>query len=123
MTQMSGKLFGAVTVLLVIIIVFCVKGTVMSREDSGRAKRNHTYAAMEQEYLKRTHRLLEEEGLHNCGVNLRWVDDGEGNREYTILLHHRRLKRMTGEEQTALAGRLSEAEFQDTECRFSYIIG
>lgn len=123
MIRMSGKVFGTVTVVLVMIIVLCVKGTVMSREDNRRAERNHTYAALEQEYLERTHRLLEEEGLHNCGVNLRWVDDGEGNREYTILLHHRRLERMTGKEKATLTGRLSEAEFQNTECRFSYIIG
>lgn len=123
MLRMSGKVFGAVTVVLVMIIVFCVKGTVMSREDVRRAERNHTYAALEQEYLERTHRLLEEEGLYNCGVNLRWVDDGEGNREYTILLHHRRLKRMSDEEQTALTFRLSEAEFRNKECRFCYMIG
>ena len=123
MIQMSRKVFGAVTVALVIIIVFCVRGTVMSREDNRRAERNHTYAALEQEYLERTHRLLEEEGFKNCGVNLRWIDDWEGNREYTVLLHHRRLERMSGEEQAALTDRLSAAEFRNTGCRFSYIIG
>lgn len=123
MIRMSGKVFGAVTVALVMIIVFCVKGTVMSREDNRRAERNHTYAALEQEYLERTHRLLEEEGLENCGVNLRWTDDGKGNREYTILIHHRRLERMSGEEQAVLTDRLSAGEFQNTGCKFSYIIG
>ena len=123
MIQMSGKKFGVVTAVLVMIIVFCVKGTVMSREDNRRVERNHIYAAFEREYLEKTYRLLEEEGFQNCGVNLRWVDDGEGSREYTILLHHRRLERMSDEEQAALTYRLSEAEFQNTECSFSYVIG
>lgn len=120
--QMDGKVFGILTTVLVMIIVLCVKGTVMSREDSGRAGRNYAYAALEQEYLERAHQLLDEEGLHNCGVNLRWTDDGDGSRKYTMLLHHRRLERMSGEEQAALIGRLSEAEFENTACSFLYVM-
>lgn len=120
MMQMRGKVFGAVTVLFVLIIIFCVKGTVMSRESNESARENHYYAALEQEYLERTRQLLEEEGLRNCGVNLRWVADGDGTREYTVLLHHRKLDRMSEEEKSILIMMLSKMEFRDEACSFQY---
>ena len=121
--HMRGKVFGVLTVLLVLIIVFCVKGTVMSRENDERGRQNHYYAVLEREYLERTRLLLEEEGLRDCGVNFRWIADGNGNREYTILLHHRKLNRMSEQEKSALEDMLSEIEFRDASCSFLYIIG
>lgn len=123
MMHMRGKLFGVLTVILVLVIVFCIKGTVMSRENDARGKINRHYAVLEQEYRDRTRRLLEEQGLGNCGVNIRWVDEGDGSREYTVLLHHRRLDRMTEEEKSVLTDMLVEMEFHDEACSFSYVIG
>lgn len=123
MLHMNNRVFGVLTVLLVLIILFCVMGTVMSRGDGGRDRQNKYYAILEQEYLDEVHRLLQEEGLTNCGINLRWVADEEGSREYTVILHHRRLERMSGQEQTDLTDRLTGAEFQDAACSFYYVIG
>lgn len=123
MVYLRGKLFGVLTVLLVLIIFFCVKGTVMSREGNEYGRKNHYYAALEQEYLERTRQLLEAEGLRDCGINIRWVDDGSGNREYTVLLHHRKLDRMSEQEKSALGNMLSRIEFRDVSCSFSYVMG
>ena len=123
MMHMRGKLFGVLTVILVLIIVFCIKGTVMSRENNEREKINRHYAVLEQEYRERTREILEEQGLGNCGVNIRWVDEGDGSREYTVLLHHRRLDCMTEEEKFVLTDMLAEMEFDDEACSFSYVIG
>lgn len=123
MMRMRRKTFGVLTVILVLIIVFCVKGTVMSREDAERGKQNHYYAALEQEYLDRTQQLLEEQGLKNCGVNVKWVTDGDGSREYTVLLHHRKLDRMTQEEKSVLQDMLTEMEFQNESTSFRYVMG
>lgn len=120
MMHMRGKLFGAVTVLLVLVIIFCVKGTVTSGESSERGDRNRNYAILEQEYRDRTRQLLEEQGLRDCGINIRWVADVDGNREYTILLYHRKLDRMTDEEKSVLTDMLAEMEFQDETCSFLY---
>ena len=122
MMHMKGKTFGALTVVLVLIIVFCVKGTVASRESAVCGKKNHYYAVLEQEYLDRTKQVLEEQGLRDCGVNLRWVADGDGSREYTMLLHHRKLNRMTEEQKSVLTDMLIEVEFQDEACSFYYVI-
>lgn len=120
MMRMRGKLFGVVTVLLVFIIVFCVKGTVTSKESDERGKKNRYYAVLEQEYLDRARQLLEEQGLRGCGVNIRWVANVDGSREYTILLHHRKLNRMKEEEKLVLTDMLVEMEFQDEACSFLY---
>lgn len=123
MAQMRGKIFGVLTIILALIIVFCVKGTVMSREEDERRWENHYYAALEQKYIDNIRQLLQEEGLMNCGINLRWVADGNGNREYTMQLYHRRLNRMSEEEKTILTGRLSDTEFRDERCSFYYVLG
>lgn len=123
MMRIRGKLFGVLTVILVLIIVFCVKGTVMSRENAERGKKNRYYAMLEQEYLDRTRQFLKEEGLQGCGMNIRWVADGDGRREYTILIHHKKLNRMTEEEKSVLTDMLTQMEFQDEACSFCYVIG
>lgn len=123
MRHVRGKGFGIMTVILVLIIVFCVKATVMSRESKVGNKNNGYYAVLEEEYLNRARQLLEEEGLRNCGVDLRWVADMDGTREYTMLLHHRRLERMSEQEKAELQDRLTEVEFQDDVCSFGYVIG
>lgn len=123
MKRMRRKGFGILTVILVLIIVFCVKATVMSRENAAGSKNNNYYAALEEEYLLRTRQLLEEEGLRNCGVNLRWVADTNGTREYTMLLHHRKLDRMSEQEKAELTDRLTKTEFREELCSFCYVIG
>lgn len=120
MMRMRGKLFGVVTVLLVLVIVFCVRGTVISKESDERRKKNRHYEVLEQEYLDRTRQLLEEQGLRDCGINIKWVADVDGTREYTILLYHKRLKRMTEEEKSVLTDMMAEMEFQDEACSFLY---
>ena len=112
--------YGIATVLLVLIIILGVGGTVMSKENSERARQNRYYGALEEEYRERTRVLLEEEGYHNCGINLTWVAYENGSREYTLLLHHRKLNRLNDEEKTALRNILSETEFQEEACSFRY---
>ena len=122
MMLMRRKWFCILTVLLVLVTVFCIKGTVTSRESDNCDRQSRYYVALEQEYLDRTRLLLAEEGFRDCGVNIRWVAEGDGSREYTVLLYHRKLNRMPEEEKAALAEMLSDAEFGDEMCCFYYII-
>lgn len=117
---MTKKGFWIITVLLVLVIIFCVKGTVMSKGNNERAKQNHYYATLEQDYLERTRQILHEEGYENCGINLTRVTYEDGRREYTVLLHHRRLERLSVEEKIDLENMLSQIEFQNKECSFCY---
>ncbi len=117
---MMKKGFGILTVLLILVIIFCVKETVMSKESTERAKQNHYFAVLEQDYLERTRQLLDEEGYGNCGINLTRVTYEDGRREYTVLLHHRKLERLSGKEKLNLEGMLSQIEFQNEMCSFCY---
>lgn len=117
---MMKKGFGIVTVLLVLVIIFCVKGTVMSKENNERAKQNHYYAVLEQDYLERTRQILHEEGYESCGINLTRVTYEDGRREYMVLIHHRRLDRLSDEEKIELENMLSQIEFQNEKCSFYY---
>lgn len=123
MIHIRRKGFCILTVLLILATVLCIKGTVMSRERDNCDRQNRYYAALEQEYLDQARLLLDEEGFRDCGVNIRWVAEGDGKREYTVLLHHRKLNRMSKEERESLTDKLSDAEFEDEMCRFYYIIG
>ena len=117
---MMKKGFGILTILLVLVIIFCVKGTVMSKENNEWAKQNHYYAALEQDYLERTRQLLHEEGYESCGINLTRVTYEDGRREYTVVLHHRKLERLSDEEKLDLESVLSQMEFHNEMCSFCY---
>lgn len=114
------KKFGILTAVLMLVILFCVKGTVISKEEHERVKQERHYAALEEEYLARAQQLLEEEGYHNCGINLTRVTSGDGSRQYRMLIHHRKLTRLSEEEMEELVDRLYETEFRDGICSFRY---
>ena len=117
---MMKKGFGIVTILLVFVIVFCVKGTVMSKENHERVKQNHYYAVLEEEYVKRAEELLDKEGYMDCGINFTRVTYESGRREYTVLIHHRKIENLPEAEKAKLWSLLSQVEFQDEACSFLY---
>lgn len=108
------------TLLLVLIILFCTSETVMSRNKADNGSRRKYYAAMEKEYRSEMERLLDKKGYLNCGINLRWVSDGDGLRTYTVILHHRKLNMLDEYEKEELLRELSETEFLDESCTFCY---
>lgn len=112
--------FGVITVILVLVIVFCVKGTVFSKENNERAKANRYYALLEDAYLEEARQLLEEQGYSNCGVTMTRITEADGSREYTVLLHHRKLQKLSAEEKDVLISSLSDMEFDNEICRFCY---
>lgn len=117
---MSGRRFCVITVLLVLMILFCVKGTVMSKGDRRRAEENFYYLTLEQEFVKHTREYLREQGFDDCGVMMTRVTYEDGSREYLVRVHHRQLERMTGEAREALKKELSGAEFGRDVCIFRY---
>lgn len=112
--------FGVITVLLILVIAFCVKGTVFSKENHERAKENHYFAVLEDEYLEQAKGLLEKQGYHNCGVTMTRVTLEDGSREYTVLLHHRKLQKLAVEEREELLEALCTMEFSHGTCSFVY---
>lgn len=108
------------TLLLIFVIFFCTSQTVMSRSKADAGRRHKYYAAMEKEYQSEMERLLHEKGYANCGINIRWISDGEGSRTYTVMLHHRKLYTLDGSEKEELLKELSGTEFSEEGCTFCY---
>lgn len=117
---MSGRRFGVLTILLVLVILFCMKSTVRSMGNARRAEENSYYQALEREYVEAARSYLNEQGFDDCGVMMTRVTDEGGRREYRVRIHHRRLQRMSPEEKSILENRLSQEEFRREVCTFNY---
>ena len=99
-------LFMITTLLLILISVFCITGTVISQTDIGASEMENFYREQEKLLLGETKDRLEELGYANSGVTLTRVVDDAGNREYTFTIHHKKIDKLSGEEQSALADKL-----------------
>ena len=122
-TRMGTKGFIAATVILILAAAFAIGGTVMSRERKTEERHNGSYAALEEVYLDDMRQALEDGGFHDCGINIRWVCNTDGSREYTVQLHHRKFARMSDEEIADVEAVLSGTEFEDEMCSFRYVVG
>ena len=91
-----------------------------SKENHERVKQNHYYAVLEEEYVKRAEELLDKEGYMDCGINFTRVTYESGRREYTVLIHHRKIENLPEAEKAKLWSLLSQVEFQDEACSFRY---
>lgn len=117
---MSGRKFGILTVLLILTILFCVKGTAMSMGNGHRAEENFHYLVLEEKYVRNAKEFLNGQGLDNCGVMMTRVTNEDGSREYTVRVHHRRLEGMSMDDKMILKDRLSQEEFDKAVCIFQY---
>ncbi len=110
--------FGIITLFLVLVIAFSLKGVAMSKENNGRAEANRYYAALEKEFLKQAKQTLEEQGYSNCGVTMTRVTNEDGSREYTVLLHHKKLEWLGQADRDSLTNMLAAKGFADGVCTF-----
>lgn len=96
------KGFGMITALLVLSAVFCVSGTVMSKEKQDRSQENARYALLENAFREGARKTLEEQGYHNSGLTVTWTREGDGRRSYRVEIHHRRIQDLEAVEQAQL---------------------
>lgn len=112
--------FGITVLFAVLILLFCGKETVMSRGQADAGGKKQYYALMEEEYYAGMRHLLDEKGYRNSGITIRWVSDGQGMRDYMVLIHHRKIERLDQQGRENLLRELSETEFTDRQCTFHY---
>ena len=110
--------FMAITILPILVIVFCMTETVKSQHTKDRDVQNKYYAAMEKEYVNALRRELDRRGYHNSGITVRRTSEEDGTRCYTVLIHHNRITGLDADKQTELLEILSKTEFEDTFCSF-----
>ncbi len=107
--------------VLIGITVFCISGTVHSREKVERREREQYYREIEAEYVKNVRFFLNEEGYLNSGITMTKVIDEEENRSYTVMIHHRRIGNLQPEEQEQLQEELSQIKGEGMDGAITYI--
>lgn len=98
-------------VIMILVLVFGIgmtaKAASLREENRGFSKEQ--YHIMEEEYINEIRLILLEKGCKNAGIALTYTTDAEGNRNYTVTLHHNRLDKLKTTEASLLYDRLQES--------------
>ncbi len=108
------------SLILVLVIAFCISGTVVSQSGHSTEAMERYYDELESEYLTQLKALLTEKGYRNSGVTMTRIIDENGVRSYTVNIHHGLIERLGVKERRLLAKACSEVKFADAECDFSH---
>ena len=121
MEKRTGMLgFVAVTVLLVLIAALFVGETVMSRTGIAARDMEEFYLAKEKKLTEEVRELLALKGFENSGVMVTRVVEADGNRLYTVTVHHAGIDYMDDEDRELLLSQLEALSFDDEKCSFSH---
>ena len=108
--------FLVMTIFLIGLLSFFVSGTVVSQAKDDMSADEAYMVTLENEYRKEIRNYLAEEGFENCGVNLTKVIHENGNREYTVLVHHDRLEKITIEKKEEMTENIKEMATMGENC-------
>lgn len=112
--------FAIITIVLLLITTFSVTGTVMSQnKDKDPIDAKH-YRILENQYIAQVRERLEEQGYKNVGITMTRITEEDGTREYTVLLHHKRINALDEAERGLLVQELCDTYFPIEGCEFSY---
>ena len=117
-------LFLAVAAALVVATILMVhsirqhidqrKGDAIQQEET-----EENYREMEEQYLSQVQAVMARAGYPNSGVTMTYVTGENGDRRYTVQIHHRRLENMKTEEQEQLKQQVQDATGQMGACFLS----
>lgn len=107
--------FVIATAFFILVIAFCVRGTVMSKENTNQTMENAYYADWEHAFVESTRNTLAGQGYPDSGVTMTWVKK-DGRRTYTVAVHHKRIGRLAKEEQEQLVQILLRERLGNSDC-------
>lgn len=108
------------TVMMIVIIAFCVTETVISQSNEARCMEEKYYDELEADYLAEIKLILTSEGYRNSGVTMTRVTEADGMRSYTVNIHHKLIDKLSTDEQEQLEEMLGEIPFPDISCSFCH---
>ncbi len=121
---MKQVIFWVVAAVLVVVTFLMVrstrqhmeqrKGTVTQRDETVE-----NYREMEEQYLSQVQAVMAQAGYPNSGVTMTYVTVENGDRHYTVQIHHRRLEKMKTEEQEQLKQQVETATSKMASCNLS----
>ena len=107
------------TIVLILVTAFSIAGTVISKNDFKAGELEQYYLQKEKQLTEDVRDFLNQKGYRNSGMTVTRVVESNGNREYTVTVHHGDIDRMTEGERTVLAGEMGNLTFEDEHCTFS----
>jgi len=115
--MMKAYRFYITAGLLILFIFSMVTMTVNATENKRLQHVDSYYEEMEEEYVKILRDELTNKGYRNAGITMTKILYDNGEREYTVKLHHKRMNNLEDSEKEELLKQLSEIAFADSECR------
>lgn len=112
--------FVATVIISVLIISFCMTETVMGQSRADHRGEKQYYSAMEKEYYADMKALLAKKGYADSGITIRWILEDTGERNYTVMIHHRRITQLDDAGKEELLQELMKTEFREADCTFCY---
>lgn len=107
-----------ISAVFVLVTAFCISGTVISQSKHADRIEARYYREMEQNYVKEVRSLLAEQGYVNSGVTMTGVIYEDGQRDYTVILHHKGFNKLNITEKQALLKECEKIVFPVETCKF-----
>lgn len=111
---MSRIGFGLCSVFLVLVLA-CLLGITVSGHSEERVEREQYLAIQEQSIAQEMRSVLGQAGFRNSGVNITHVVDAQGNRSYTVQIHHQDILKLEEYVQEQLQQQLKQVFSANTE--------
>jgi hypothetical protein len=115
--MMKAYRFYMITIGLVIMAFTTMTMSVNATEKKRLQYKDEYYEEIEDSYVQELRGALADRGYRNAGITMTKVFYEDGSREYTVKLHHKRMERLTKQEQDDLLADLTDVSFDDSECR------
>ena len=114
------KYFILVTAILFLVAVLSWAGTVYSKGTDTYGLRDRRLKEQEQECLLEIRTVLQGYCCEESGVTMTKIIDRKGNRQYKVVIHHKKIKEMDLAKKEKLKKDLEEIRFKQRNFSISY---
>ena len=114
-------LTGMAIVMTFILAVLLLGIRVKGNDNLSEASASY-YHEMEARFTDVLEKVLAENDLYDAGINISSVIDVDGNREYTVVIHHRLIGYMSDEDMDQLMSDLNGLPFADASVPVHYSV-
>lgn len=115
----DGIFWGVAALGIVMAAVLFITGSINSQAADTLKAQEEYYEQLEREYIGQVRSFLTQQGYRNSGVTLSRVVDDEGQRSYTILVHHSAMDQLEDEKLAELLGQVENMGFYVPGCSFT----
>lgn len=108
--------FYMLTIMLVFVLFSLAIMQVKGQGEVDFAADRELYEELEDRYTERLSKMLAEKGYRNAGITMTKIYQPDGSREYTVLIHHKRINQLSDGEKILLLNELVAVSFGGEHC-------